>query len=82
MNIAFTCYFTLADKDKCLDVLIKSNRIPEAAMFAKTYYPTKITEVVNLWREELEKKYPLTAKKIADPMEYIEDSFSDLKILI
>ncbi len=72
MNIAFTCYFLVADLDKCLNVLIVSKRIPEAAFFAKTYYPSKVTEMVKLWKSDLEKEFPLTTEKIADPMDYLE----------
>lgn len=39
-----------ADLDKCIEVLIKSNRIPEAAIFAKTYCPSKISEITTLWK--------------------------------
>ena len=34
LNVAFVCYFLLKDTEKCIDCLIKSNRIPEAAFFA------------------------------------------------
>lgn len=46
MNIAFTCYFLIADLDKCIDVLVKSGRVPEAGLFCKTYRPSRITEIV------------------------------------
>jgi len=74
----------LSDLDKCIDVLVKSGRVSEAAIFSKTYCPSRITELTKLWKEELVKKhFVITAEKIADPMEYLEDdSFSDLAILL
>ncbi|CAK88383.1 unnamed protein product (macronuclear) [Paramecium tetraurelia] len=33
MNIAFSAYFLCANLDKCFEVLIKSNRLPEADQF-------------------------------------------------
>ena len=38
-NIAFTCYLLCQDTKKCVDLLIKSERLPEAAFFAQTYCP-------------------------------------------
>jgi len=76
-NIAFACYFTLNDVDSCVDVLVKSKRIPEAAYFAKTYCPSKITGLVQAWREDLAKSHPIASQKIADPMEHL-DQFEDL----
>lgn len=34
-NVAFMSYFLLADLHKCLDILITTDRIPEAAFFAR-----------------------------------------------
>lgn len=76
-NIAFLSFFLLADLDKCIDVLITSGRIPEAALFAKTYCPSKISHITKLWKESLVKSHPIIAQKIADPLEY-PDHFSDL----
>lgn len=63
---------------------MSTGRFSEAAMFAKTYCPSKISELTRLWKEDLVKNhFAVTAEKIADPMDYIEeDSFSDLKILL
>jgi len=51
----------VADLQRCIEVLIKSKRIPEAAFFAKTYCPSKVTDIVNLWKKDLEKQYPITS---------------------
>lgn len=84
MNIAFICFFILNDLQQCINILLESQRYAEAAMFAKTYLPSQITKCVELWKDYLKKNnFNLTAQKIADPMDYINDSsFSDLNILL
>lgn len=39
-NISFLSMFLLGDLEKCLEILIQTNRIPEAAFFAR-YHLTK-----------------------------------------
>ena len=53
-------------------------------MFAKTYCPSRITELTKEWKEDLSKNHlNVTSEKVADPMDYIgDDSFSDLTILL
>lgn len=76
-----------------MDILVKSKRIPEAAFFAKTYCPTKISDLVQLWKDDLQKSHPVACKllsfyimwliwiaqKIANPLEYPEQ-FEDLEL--
>ena len=38
-NLAFATRFQLGDAKSCVDLLIKTERAPEAAMFARTYAP-------------------------------------------
>jgi coatomer subunit beta' len=38
-NIAFACWLQLARTQECIDLLVKTDRIPEAAIFARTYMP-------------------------------------------
>jgi coatomer subunit beta' len=47
-----------------------SKRIPEAAFFARTYMPSKVSEVVALWRQDLAKVNQKAADSLADPAEY------------
>ena len=37
-NVSFLSYFLLGDLEKCLEILITSNRVPEAAFFARCPY--------------------------------------------
>ena len=56
-NIAFSAYFQLSNLDKCIEILVQSNRFSEAAMFSKTYCPSRIIEMVKLWKEDLTKQH-------------------------
>lgn len=38
-NLAFATLFQLGDANSCVDLLVKTNRAPEAALFARTYTP-------------------------------------------
>lgn len=37
-NISFTSYFLLGELEKCLDLLISTDRLPEAAFFARLFF--------------------------------------------
>ena len=41
-NIAFTAYMMLNNIPRCLDLLIETERYPEAAIMAKTYMPSQV----------------------------------------
>ena len=69
-NISFLSYFLLGDLDKCIDILIKTDRIPEAAMFARTYAPSKISSIVKMWKEKLSAVNEKAGQSLADPEEY------------
>lgn len=69
-NISFLSMFLLGDLEKCLEILINTNRLPEAAFFARTYIPSKISYVVGLWRNELAKINEKAGQSLADPEQY------------
>lgn len=57
--------------EEAIDLLIKTDRIPEAAMLARTYAPDQISRIVGLWKSGLESKNrKKTAESLADPAEY------------
>ena len=66
-NVSFLSYFLLGDLERCLEILIASNRIPEAAFFARTYLPSEISRVVELWRVQLGKVNEKAGQSLADP---------------
>jgi len=69
-NVSFLSYFLLGNLEKCLEILINSNRIPEAAFFARTYLPSEVSRVVDLWRVQLGKVSEKAGQSLADPKEY------------
>lgn len=69
-NIAFACFLQLGDTAACIDVLSKTDRLPEAALFARSYAPAAIPSIVKSWRGELESKGKgKIAQTLADPEE-------------
>ncbi|KAK7882773.1 hypothetical protein WMY93_028947 [Mugilogobius chulae] len=69
-NVAFLAYFMQGRLDKCLDLLIKTDRLPEAAFLARTYLPSQVSRVVTLWKESLSKVNQKAADALADPSSY------------
>jgi len=70
LNIAFICFFLRGKTEECLQLLLDAGRAPEAAFMARTYAPSRISDMVKVWREELAKVNPKAAESIADPLDY------------
>ena len=67
-NLAFATLLQTGDPKACVDLLIKTHRAPEAAMFARTYAPSEAPEAVQAWRAELQSKNRTKlAGAVADP---------------
>jgi coatomer subunit beta' len=77
-NIAFVSFFILGEIEKCFELLIETNRIPEAALLARTFLPSQISRAVALWREDLKQVSERAAAALADPVEY-PNVFPDLE---
>ncbi|KAI3957372.1 hypothetical protein MKW98_003093 [Papaver atlanticum] len=58
-----------------------SHRIPEAALMARSYLPSKVSEIVALWRKDLNKINLKAAESLADPEEY-SNLFEDWQIAL
>jgi coatomer subunit beta' len=71
-NVAFVSMFMLKDIDGCLDLLIETNRIPEAAFMARTYAPSRVSEIIELWKSDLSKVNKKAAEALADPANNLE----------
>lgn len=69
-NISFLSYLLLGNLDKCLQLLIETDRLPEAAFFARSYLPSKMSYVVGLWKESLSKTNIKASESLANPDEY------------
>lgn len=69
-NIAFATFLQLGDCAACIDLLSKTGRLPEAALFARTYAPHLAAGVVKAWKAELvDAGKQKVADTIADPEE-------------
>ncbi|KAF9554871.1 coatomer protein [Agrocybe pediades] len=67
-NLAFAILLQLGDVAGCVDLLIKTQRAPEAAMFARTYAPSLVPKAIQAWKAELSAKgRSKLAATIADP---------------
>ncbi|KNC77177.1 coatomer subunit beta', partial [Sphaeroforma arctica JP610] len=81
-HITFVCLFLLQRLEECLDLLVVTNRLPEACFFARTYLPSKVDDLVVLWKESLEAKgKPGMAASLASPGEY-GNLFPDIDLAI
>ena len=72
MNLAFAALLQTGDVRACVEVLRESDRVPEAAMFARTYAPSLVPELVEAWRASLaagkSQKQAQIAETIGDPV--------------
>ena len=69
-NIAFAAYLQLGDSQACIDILAKTGRLPEAALFARSHNTKAVPGVVKQWKKELEGAGKgKVAEIIADPEE-------------
>jgi coatomer subunit beta' len=81
-NVAFMALFLLGELDDCIDTLVKAGRAPEAALFARSYVPSRVSELVKLWRDDVRARgNPRQADSLADPAEY-ENLFPDIKFAV
>ena len=69
-NVAFLANFLLHDVDACVDILVAGGRLPEAALFARTYRPSRVPELVRLWQDDLRQVNAKAAESLASPEEY------------
>lgn len=52
-NVAYEAAYLLGQPEACVDILMKSKRYGEAAMFARSYCPTSVPLVMKEWTEML-----------------------------
>ncbi|ETW83757.1 hypothetical protein HETIRDRAFT_415508 [Heterobasidion irregulare TC 32-1] len=70
-NLAFASLLQLGNAKACVDLLVKTHRAPEAALFARTYAPSQVPAVVDAWRDELKSKgRPKIAGAIPSPRDH------------
>jgi coatomer subunit beta' len=52
-NVAFEAAYLIGDAERCVNILLKSKRVAEAAFFARAYAPSKLDLVMKQWEEAL-----------------------------
>jgi coatomer subunit beta' len=52
-NVAFASRLLLGQKSACVDILLDTDRAPEAAFFARTYAPSLADKAVASWKAQL-----------------------------
>ncbi|KAF8473337.1 coatomer WD associated region-domain-containing protein [Kalaharituber pfeilii] len=68
-NIAFSCLWQIGNLEACVELLERTGRASEAALFAKTYKPSLAQAVTKKWKKGLGEKYKKIADSIAVPGE-------------
>eukprot|EP01038_Epipyxis_sp_PR26KG_P006138 gene6138-8463_t len=77
LNVAFIALFLTGMIEEAIQLLIDAGRIPEAAFMARTYMPSEISRVLELWRADLKQINEKAAEALADPVKY-PNLFPDL----
>jgi coatomer subunit beta' len=80
-NVAFMAYILTANVEACVELLIATKRLPEAAFFVRTYMPSRIDEIVALWKQDLSTVSETAASALACPSENPE-LFPDMDIAL
>jgi len=80
-NIAFSAYFLTGNVEACADILIATNRLPEAAFFARTYLPSRVDEIVALWKADLTEVSESAAEALISPS-MDKSSFPDFDVAV
>jgi len=66
-NVAFVAYLLTGNVEACADLLVSTKRLPEAAMFVRTYLPSRIDDIVALWKKDLASVSQTAADALAKP---------------
>ncbi|PVZ98736.1 hypothetical protein BB558_005245 [Smittium angustum] len=70
-RLQFMCHMLAKEPEKCLELLIKIDHLPEAALFARSYLPSHTSRTVQKWKDMLVKAdKQKSAQALADPSEY------------
>mmetsp|Transcript_25010 Transcript_25010/g.29555 ORF Transcript_25010/g.29555 Transcript_25010/m.29555 type:complete len:1010 (+) Transcript_25010:61-3090(+) len=80
-NVAFISMFLLGNVEGCVDLLVDTGRIPEAAFMARTYMPSLMSKLVTVWKEDLATVSTRAAQALADPNDF-PNLFPDLDVAI
>jgi coatomer subunit beta' len=78
-NVAFVANLLTGNVEACAELLIQTKRLPEAAFFVRTYLPSKIEAVVELWKKDLASVSQSASDALACPSKN-PDRFPDMEI--
>jgi len=78
-NVGFVAHFLTGNVEACADILVQTKRLPEAALFVRTYLPSKMDEIVAMWKTDLATVSETAAEALATPSQNPE-LFPDLDI--
>jgi len=71
-NISFLCSLLVGDTNKCVEILQKTKRFAEAALFARTFAPKLVDSAVKSWKEDLATVNKRASDALAAPADYPE----------
>ena len=80
-NVAFMANLLMGNVEACAEILIATKRLPEAAFFVRTYLPSRIDEVVSLWKNDLATVSESAAKALASPS-HNPEMFPDMDVAL
>jgi coatomer subunit beta' len=80
-NVAFVSHLLTGNVEACADLLIATKRLPEAAFFVRTYLPSRIDEVVEIWKQDLANVSESASNALASPKNN-RDLFPDIDIAL
>lgn len=63
-NSSFLSHFLLGNIDKCIDILVETDKLPEATFFAHSYCPSQVSRLVDLWRKKASDSLTGIGKKV------------------
>ena len=78
-NVAFLAFFVTGQVEDCIQLLVDTGRVPEAAFMARTYMPSRISSILELWKADLKSVNEKAAEALADPARY-PNLFTDLEL--
>jgi coatomer subunit beta' len=80
-NVAFVAHLLTGNVEACAELLISTKRLPEAAFFVRTYLPSKMDQVVELWKKDLASISESAANSLSSPSSN-PDLFPDMEIAL
>ena len=74
-NASFLSNLLLGNVEHCVNILVETDRIPEATFFAHTYCPSQVSRLVHLWQAKASQALSGIGKRnvgesLADPSKY------------